>query len=303
MTASTGADEARVFDLELLSRAKNWTPGQFELIRTITGALRAESWVKAAFLVGSLGRGTGDIHSDVDYHVLAEPIEDLPGRIRELLPGILIRKFGRAGEPGFPQGVFGLLDDGLKFDVFVHDPGEFDLATLNYHTPVFDRPGSRFSGDPELEPVAGYREVGRFFPAHAVEVFYLSLEGLPQLLCRGEHYLALRNCALRADASWVPLFLAENGIEKFDGKRRLAGYLDAEQNAVLVRLMDRPRDAAGLVRAVEWELTEFAGRARALAREAGAEWPQEFEGIVVRKFRTQTAGVAGAFAGRVPAGS
>ncbi|NUT24202.1 MAG: hypothetical protein HOV77_34035 [Hamadaea sp.] len=280
----TSSEALHVYDHSKYAALKGWTDEQFRMVRQITEVLSGHEWATAGFLVGSLARGTCDRFSDVDYHVLADPRADWRPLVEAIAPGAFVGAFGRAHEPGFLPGAFGLLPNGLKFDVFIHDPNDFDLASLSDHLPLFDTQASRFTGIPTTSS-PGYRVVGPYFVPHAANSFYFAMEALVQLLCRSEIYLVFRNNGVRLDTAWIPLFLAENGIEKFDGKRRISACLHSDQLDILSQLISLPYgDIPSLLERIQWEQAEFSQRGRKLAADTGATWPDELERIVVNKF-------------------
>jgi len=82
---------------------------------------------------------------------------------------------------------------------------------------------------------------------------------------------------MRRDVGLVPLMLAENGVPKSDGNKRLNRYLTAEQRAFLESL---PPVAARRDAVLEFDrrvAAEFVRRGRALAAVTGADWPAELE--------------------------
>lgn len=285
--------ETTPYDYSTWASDHGWTDEQRATVDTLAKALRSSGWATAGFLVGSLARGTNDEFSDIDFHVVADPRTEWRGIVEKAMPTCYIGEFARKDEVGFPTGLFGLTRAGLKFDVFVHDPIEFDIKTLRDHLPVFDTACSRFASAKPGRPTPGYSQGEPFYPDHAVRTFYQAVEIWTQVMARKERYLAHRNSALRLEVSWIPLFLAENGIDVVSGKRRLTHVLSVEQVGLLDELIAVPtRSVDDMIDHTAWEMTEFRRRSLKLAERTDGEWPHLLAEIVEDKLNAYRPAIA-----------
>jgi hypothetical protein len=57
-----------------------------------------------------------------------------------------------------------------------------------------------------------------------VNLYFYLLGNLAVVLGRGEVLLAMNGAAMRRDIGLVPVMLAENGVRKHDGRKRLNRY-------------------------------------------------------------------------------
>lgn len=79
------------------------------------------------------------------------------------------------------------------------------------------------------------------------------------------------------DSLLVPLKLAENGVRKADGAKRLNRYLTAEQIAALQEIPPVGSDPEQLINAHTAIAREYLARARRLAAVLDEPWPTVLE--------------------------
>ena len=70
--------------------------------------------------------------------------------------------------------------------------------------------------------------------------------------------------------------LAERGVRRTGGAKRLNAYLSDEQRAVLEAIPAAGTDPADIVAANHYICREFIRRGTALAQQTGEPWPAEF---------------------------
>jgi hypothetical protein len=128
-----------------------------------------------------------------------------------------------------------------------------------------------------------------YFPADAVDFYYYLLGNLVVVLGRGELTLASNGSIMRRDIGLVPLMLAENGVRKNDGNKRLHPYLTDEQRAFLQSLPPVADDRDLIIAFDALVAAEVSRRGRALARRTGARWPAEFERATLDYLRRELA--------------
>lgn len=232
-----------------------------------------EPRVVAAWIAGSLANGVEDDYADVDLHLLVDD-DDLDGfrqvwmeLIRSVGPMVMIRPIAGI------VGGYAITPDWMHLDVVCHAAGTFDPSELHGCWPLFDRLGVLPS---ELTP--GPSPYGEpYFPADKVEFYYYLLGTLAVVLGRGELVLAHTGATMRRDVGLVPLMLAENGVRKYDGNKRLNPYLTDEQRWFLEALPPVAASRESVVRFDRLVAFEVSRRGRALAASTGTAWPADFE--------------------------
>jgi hypothetical protein len=117
----------------------------------------------------------------------------------------------------------------------------------------------------------------RYFPADQVRL-YLYFMGVTVAVVRRQEWLALaQGAAGFRDSMLIPLMLAENGIRKTDGAKRLNRYLTDEQIAALRAIPAIGSDPDRLIEVHTAIAREYLTRARRLALQLDEPWPTELE--------------------------
>lgn len=239
--------------------------------RTVEAAvevLPATPGLLAAWLGGSLATGLADRFSDVDLNVVV-PDEQL-NWWRESWASVLERCAGplvlaqAIGDP--VVGGFALTTAWEHVDLVVHA-----RSTLGRPDPC------RVLHDPEglLEERLGPVTSGEpYYPADDVTLFLYLLGNLVVTVGRGELLVAHGGVGALRDLL-VKLMLAENGVHKTDGQKRLNPHLTTEQRTVLEGLPTPGVRADEIVRACGVIRDELVERARRLADLTGASFPEE----------------------------
>jgi hypothetical protein len=111
-----------------------------------------------------------------------------------------------------------------------------------------------------------------YYPADDVTLFLYLVGNLVVTLRRDELVVAHGGVGALRELL-VRLMLAENGVRKTDGQKRLNPYLSPEQRAVLETLPSPTVRAEDIVDACRRIHLEFVRRARALATHTGAAFP------------------------------
>jgi hypothetical protein len=230
--------------------------------------------ILAALLTGSFATGAADGFSDVDLHCVIEDGDaawfrenwtELAGRITEAvhvgpLPGMI--------------GGLVITPRWQHLDLVFHPRSQFRAEKLAALWPLFDRTGELLPSGPRSEASG---DTDPYFPTRVVDLYLYLLGNLAVVLGRGELLLASNGAVMRRDIGLVPLMLAENGVRKSDGNKRLNRYLTADQRAFLESLPPVGADRASVIRLDRLVAAEFIRRGRALADRTGAQWPAAYE--------------------------
>jgi hypothetical protein len=253
------------------------TAGQDRLIERAADVTASDDRIRAAWLAGSFAAGTADEFSDIDLHCaisadsadwFREHWADLARRITPVvlagpIPGVL--------------GGYVITPDWMHLDIVLHPvdtPAHFDSRSRGRPIlPLFDRAGLLPAGtaapaDPSSAP---------YFPAASVDLYFYLLGNLAVVLGRGEVLLASNGAIMGRDVGLVPVMLAENGVRKSDGAKRLNRYLTAEQRTFLESLPPVAARRDSVIKFNQRVAAEFIRRGRALAATTGADWPSDLE--------------------------
>jgi hypothetical protein len=227
--------------------------------------------VLAAWVSGSLARDTADDWSDIDLHLLVADPEEFGSHLAEwfgrIMPTVLADPI-----PGVPGGHIFVTPDWIHVDVIVHGCRGFSQGDVP----------ARVLLDPD--------DLVREVPAYAQEMFgepylpgdqvrlYLYFMGVTVTVVHRQEWIALaQGAAGFRDSLLIPLMLAENGVRKSDGAKRLNRYLTAEQIAALRAIPPVGSDPEQLIRAHTAIAREYLARARRLAARLDEPWPTELE--------------------------
>jgi hypothetical protein len=260
--------------------------GQARLIGRAAEVAASDDRVQAAWLSGSFAAGTADEFSDIDLHcaITAESAgwfrEHWADFARRISPVVL------AGPIPGVIGGYAITPEWLHLDIVLHPldaPAGFDPRRHGPVRPLFDRIGL-LAADPAA---AADVPASSYFPAASVSLYFYLLGNLAVVLGRGEVVLASNGAIMRRDVGLVPVMLAENGVRKSDGNKRLNRYLTAEQHAFLESL---PPVAARRDAVIEFDrrvAADLIRRGRALAAATGADWPADLEAATLAYLQRQ----------------
>lgn len=248
------------------------------MLNRLAEACNHDADVRAAWLGGSLARGIADDWSDIDLHLAVTTPDgfDAVAWVGALTPFVLADQI-----PAVPGGFVFLTPDWVHIDVIVHATDGLDQGTLPARV-LLDRDGvvRDVSGG---EITAGEP----YLPAEQVRLFLYFMGNAVTVLHRGELMALSQGTAAMRDQLLVPLMLAENGIRKDDGAKRLNRYLTGEQLACLAALPPVGLQEPGLREAQRALAADYLPRARRLAARCNAEWPAELERAAVELWRRE----------------
>jgi Nucleotidyltransferase domain len=250
----------------------SWVPVRLrEPLEVLVAACEHDPRIVAGWVGGSLARGTADDWSDIDLHLLVDDAArfgaGLTDWFAEVMPVVMADAL-----PGVPGGFVFVTPEWLHVDVIVH--GTQDFRQDDFPARVLFDDGGVVRDVPALAD----EMVGRpYVPEDQVRLF-LYFMGVTVTVIRREEWLALaQGAAAFRDTLLIPLMLAENGIRKTDGAKRLNRYLSAEQITALRAIPPIGSDPGQLIEAHTAIAREYVTRGRRLASVLGEPWPGALE--------------------------
>jgi predicted nucleotidyltransferase len=251
---------------------EEWVPARLrEGLSALVATCERDPEIMAAWVGGSLARETADDWSDIDLHLLVAHPDEFGSRIADwfagTMPAVLADEI-----PGVPGGFLFVTPDWIHVDVIVH--GSQDFSQDGFPARVLLNP----QGLVRDIPASAEQMVGQpYFPQDQIRL-YLYFMGVTVTVVRRREWLALaQGAAAFRDSLLIPLMLAENGIRKTDGAKRLNRYLTAEQIAALQSIPPVGSDPDQLISAHEAIARQYLARARRLAGLLDERWPAALE--------------------------
>lgn len=259
-----------------------WIPVRLRgSLAALARACEDDPQVLAAWVGGSLARGTADDWSDIDLHLLVAQAEQFCSGIRSWFertaPVVLAEEI-----PDVPGGFVFVTPAWVHVDVIVHDRRDFcqeglparvllDRAGLVREIPAADE---QMLGDPYL-------------PLDQVRLYLYFMGVTVTVVHRGEWLALAQGAAGFRDSLLIPLMLAENGVRKTDGAKRLNRYLTEEQVAALQAIPPIGTDPEQLMKAHVAIAREYLSRGHRLAGALGEAWPSDLEQASVDLWRRE----------------
>jgi predicted nucleotidyltransferase len=260
----------------------SWVPERLRSpLATLVAACEEEPAVLAAWVGGSLARDTADDWSDIDLHLLVDEPDAFAARVLDWfghsLPTVLADRI-----PGVDGGFIFVTPDWIHVDVIVHDRHDFGQDAFPARV-LIDPAGLVHDVPPSVDEMVGAPYL------HLDQVrLYLYFLGVTITVIHRQEWLALaQGAAGFRDNLLIPLMLAENGVRKSDGAKRLNRYLTEEQIAALQGIPAIGADPERLVEAHTAIAREYLTRARRLAAATGEEWPDALEAASVALWRRE----------------
>ena len=244
------------------------------LLAELVEACVDQGRVLAAWLGGSLAKGVADDWSDIDLHLVFDnegESFDVVGWFTAVTPVVLADSI-----PGLSGAFIFVTPDWVQVDVVLHSSDELQSGDgaqpgLAPRLVLVDK-GVAPHDTPAREVVAG----APYLPTDQVRLFLYFMGKVVTMLRRGE-LVALSGSTAAMRDLLVQLMLAENGIRKEDGPRRLNRYLDDEQLECLRGLPPVGMRGSELREAQQRIAVAYLSRGRALASACGGEWPAALE--------------------------
>ncbi|GAA2756484.1 nucleotidyltransferase domain-containing protein [Actinopolymorpha rutila] len=254
------------------------TEPQWNLIERVRAVATDDDRILAAWLAGSFATGEADAYSDVDVHCLvsddsAEWFRDNWPETAAAIAGPLVLA---TGLPGLIGG-YAVTKDWQHLDLIMHPRGLADPLLTAGVMPLYDSTGNLLPA----EHVAPEPPTGEpFFPEAAVKVCLYFLGNLVVTFGRKELTVAHSGINAIRDGL-VQVMLAERGVRRRGGNKRLNPYLSGEQRLFLESIPAADVSVDGITATIRVLSREFIRRGRALADRTGAAWPQELEDATI----------------------
>jgi hypothetical protein len=249
-----------------------WIPARLrDSLAVLVAACEEDPAVVAAWVGGSLARDTADDWSDIDLHLLVTEPEDFGAGIAEWftrrMPTVLADEI-----PGVPGGFIFVTPEWVHIDVIVH--GRRDFSQDDFPVRVLMDPHGLLRDI----PASAEQVVGEPYAPQDQIRLYLYFMGVTVTVIHRHEWLALaQGAAGFRDSLLIPLMLAENGVRKTDGAKRLNRHLTAEQIAALQAIPAIGSDPDQLISAHTAIAREYLTRARRLVALLDEPWPAELE--------------------------
>lgn len=249
---------------------------QAALIDRVTRVLERIPGLRGAFLGGSHGRDEADAHSDVDIYVVvdeADDIANLLARLEESVDEIAPILYSKV----LPNArtINCITEDWLRFDLTVLSGIELAFVAGGAVKPLFDRTGladALTAAAPNApEPTAdALLEITNEF----IRVLGLSMvvKGREDVVVAQTGTNLLRDMLIRTMAM-------ENAPQPRRGVLALQRDLTPDQVAVLLDLPPPDATWPSIFARTSAIAEQFFPRARALAEELDAPWPETFERV------------------------
>jgi hypothetical protein len=249
------------------------TDRQLAFIERAAATLEQDGRILAAWLAGSFATGEADPWSDVDLYCCVDDDVGWRDVLATVTPTVL------ATDLQAPvNGGYALTPEWIHVDVVLRRRDELDPTKhLAGAKPLFDRIGL-LDDVPPAPPVG----VEPWFPREAVDWFFYMLGNIVTVVGRDDAALAMLGVLTVRDTCLVPLFLAERGVARRGGVKRLNHWLSLEQREVLESLPPLVATVDSVVDAQLHLARIFIARGRALADRLGADWPEELEAATLR---------------------
>ena len=247
---------------------------QQQVIERARTVLPDDERILAVYLVGSYGTGEADRFSDVDVHLVVtdESLDWFEQSWTEVMRSITAPTVLTDRVPGLVGGL-GITSDWLHVDLFCHPLGSFDRLQYDGVRVLFDRDGALFP-DGDIARRGG-RAGTPYWPQGPVNLFFYFLGNLVTVLGRDERIVGNQGISVVRD-QLIALMLAERGVRRTGGAKRLNAYLSDEQRATLEAIPAAGTEPADIIAANQYMCREFIRRGSALAEQTGEQWPTEF---------------------------
>ena len=251
---------------------------QSELIDHITAMLRDLERVGGAFLGGSYGRGEADSVSDVDVYVVVAAAEDIPGMLSELSTNLTkVQPILHSSVLPNARTVNAITKEWLRFDFTVLTQQEIVFFAQNQVKPLFDR----LEVYQKMRPVAEYsRNLSGDGLIEIVNEFIRVL-GLSMVVNGRDDVITAQNGTNLLRDMLVRVMVFENDGQPQRGALSLKRNLTPSQYTALTALPPLEATWPSVFARSKALAEQFFPRARALANELGAKWPDEFQRVTL----------------------
>ena len=247
-------------------------------IQAVTDGLAQDTRIRGLFLGGSLGRGTADQWSDVDFIITAAPADQaaVANAWRDLLASITPIVFWNQldGERMVLNAITG---DWLRCDVAIQPPQTLQSRARDRIKPLIDRDSLYATLPASMPPKAPNPGYVRY----VIHEFIRMLGLMPVGLGRGELVTMALGLGMMRD-HLAGLMMQSVTDPDPGGILHQSKMLPPEDMAVLRALPYPPLERQALIDANLAIARQFMPRARALAEQLDIPWPDDFEAATRR---------------------
>ncbi|MCY4059124.1 MAG: nucleotidyltransferase domain-containing protein [Gammaproteobacteria bacterium] len=249
---------------------------QADLIALLAQWLKSQRAVAGAFLGGSFGRGDADDYSDVDIYVVtaeSAQIRTVANALADGLDKVTSILFSKT----LPNArtINAITTEWLRFDLTVVSPPELAFLAKSELEPLFDRSGAletiRHSDQQPPTPT----------PDHLLDIVneFIRVLGLTVVVKGRDDVVVAQNGVELLRGMLIRVMVMENRPQFRRGVLALRQDLTTDQFTVLAALPPLKANWPSIFARTAAISREFLPRARRLAAELGAAWPEEFERV------------------------
>ncbi|MXY58113.1 MAG: nucleotidyltransferase domain-containing protein [Gammaproteobacteria bacterium] len=249
---------------------------QADLIALLAQWLKSQRAVAGAFLGGSFGRGDADDYSDVDIYVVtaeSAQIQTVANALADGLDRVTSILFSKT----LPNArtINAITTEWLRFDLTVVSPPELAFLAKSELEPLFDRSGAletiRHSDQQPPTPT----------PDHLLDIVneFIRVLGLTVVVKGRDDVVVAQNGVELLRGMLIRVMVMENRPQCRRGVLALRQDLTTDQFTVLAALPPLQANWPSIFARTTAISREFLPRARRLAAELGATWPEEFERV------------------------
>ncbi|MBU1305941.1 MAG: nucleotidyltransferase domain-containing protein [Alphaproteobacteria bacterium] len=248
-------------------------------IESVTAGLADDTRVRGLFLGGSLGRGTADEWSDIDFVITAAPADQLAVATawRSLLASIAPIVFWNQMD-GERLVLNAITADWLRCDVAIQPAHTLLSRAKDRVKPLIDRDGL-YDALPDTMPP---KAPNPGYISYVIHEFIRMLGLMPVAVGRGELVTMALGLGMMRDHV-AGLMMQSVTDPDPGGILHQSKVLSPEDMAVLRALPYPPLEQAALINANLAIARQFMPRARALAEQSGIPWPADFEAATRRR--------------------
>jgi predicted nucleotidyltransferase len=257
---------------------------QTALIARISDMLGGLERAGSAFLGGSFGRGEADNVSDVDVYVVVANADDIPNMLTELSNNLeKVRPILLSNVLPNARTINSITNEWLRFDFTVLTQHEIGYFAQNQLKPLFDR----LNAYGKMRPVAEYHRSLSADGLLEIVNEFIRVLGLSVVVHRRDDVVTAQTGTQLLRDMLIRIMAFENGGQPQRGALSLKRSLTVTQFAALTDLPPLEATWPSVFARSKVLAREFFPRARALATELGAKWPDEFERVTLARLRDE----------------
>ena len=248
-------------------------------IQAVTNGLAADQRVRGLYLGGSMGRGTADEWSDIDFIITAEPADQaaIAHAWKDLLQSIAPIVFWNQMD-GERMVLNAITEDWLRCDVAIQPPHTLLTRAQDRVRPLIDLDAVY----PTLPATMPPKAPNPGYVRYVIHEFIRMLGLMPVGVGRGEFVTMALGLGMMRDHV-AGLMMQSVTDPDPGGILHQSKVLPPEDMAVLRALPYPPLEREALIEANLAIARQFMPRARALAKQLDIAWPDAFEAATRRR--------------------